>query len=193
TNMSYDDEPVTDASDREMEVFEKARKNALGKHFDLERWKQAVKPEEWRKVVYVLNRGGRFEKSGAGYVGEHIKHQFAGQANFYDEGVAAGKNTYNGEPFEGIPIYEEIKHFNREVVQSKMPLQFINWKARNMGTYRNVSSAWLREVRSDNYIWLNPVDAKRRNIKNGDEVVISNKDVELQGTVAVTQGIAPGV
>src|SRR5699024_10700050 len=131
-NIAYDDEPVPDASDREMEVFEKARKNALGKHFDLERWKQAVKPEEWRKVVYVLNRGGRFEKSGAGYVGEHIKHQFAGQANFYDEGVAAGKNTYNGEPFEGIPIYEEIKHFNREVVQSKMPLQFINWKARNM-------------------------------------------------------------
>src|SRR5699024_9622149 len=34
-NIAYDDEPVPDASDREMEVFEKARKNALGKHFDL--------------------------------------------------------------------------------------------------------------------------------------------------------------
>jgi len=57
-----------------------------------------------------------------------------------DEGVAAGKNTYNGEPFEGIPIYEEIMTFNREVLHSTMALQFINWKARNLGTYRNLSS-----------------------------------------------------
>lgn len=192
-NIAFDDEPVPDASDREMEVFKKARENALGKYFDIKRWKQAVKEDEWRKVVYVLNRGGRFEESSQGYIGEHVKYQFAGQANFYDEGVAAGKNTFNGEAFEGIPVYEQIKQFNREPIESKMPLQFINWKARNLGTYRNVSSAWLREIRADNYIWLNPLDAKRRNIKHGDQVTILNKDVELVGTVALTEGIAPGV
>lgn len=110
-----------------------------------------------------------------------------------DEGVAAGKNTYNGEPFEGIPIYEEIMTFNRKVLHSTMPLQFINWKARNLGTYRNLSSRLVRKIRSDNYIWLNSIDAKRRNLKHRDEVKIINKDLQLVGTVAGTEGISPGV
>src|SRR5699024_311656 len=74
-NMAYDEKPVPDADEREMEVFRKARQNALGKYFDEEKWKQAVKEEEWKKVVYVLNRGGRFEAAGNEYVNKnkHIK------------------------------------------------------------------------------------------------------------------------
>nr|WP_246569669.1 molybdopterin-dependent oxidoreductase [Lentibacillus saliphilus] len=193
-NIAYDGTPVPDANARELEVFSRARKKALGNYFDEQRWKQAVKPEEWKKVVYVLNRGGRFEEAGNEYVNNnHIKYSFGGQANFYDEGVAAGKNSYDGQFFEGMPFYEEIKSFNRKPIQPKQPLQFINWKARNMGTYRNVSSAWLREVRADNYIWMNKVDANRRGIKTGDTVRISNESITLEGTVYVTAGIAPGV
>ena len=194
-NMAYDEKPVPDADEREMEVFRKARQNALGKYFDEEKWKQAVKEEEWKKVVYVLNRGGRFEAAGNEYVNKnkHIKYDFGGQANFYDEGVAAGKNSYDGEFFEGIPIYEEARGFNRKKIESKQPLQLINWKSRNIGTYRNVSAAWLREVRSDNYIWMNKVDANARGIKTGDHVKISNDSITLEGVVYVTGGIAPGV
>lgn len=192
-NIAYDGEPVPDANSREKTIFVNARKKALGKYFDLEKWKQAVKPGEWAKVVYVLNRGGRFESEGSGYVGNHIKYQFGGQADFYDEGVAAGKNTFNGDHFEGIPLFEETKTFDREKVQTEMPLQFINWKARNMGTYRNISNAWLREIRSDNYIWINSIDANRRGLKTGDTVNIFNKDIAMEGTVSITEGIAPGV
>ncbi|WP_284139153.1 MULTISPECIES: molybdopterin-dependent oxidoreductase [unclassified Virgibacillus] len=192
-NIAFDEKPVPNASSREMAIFEKARKNALGKYFDLERWKKAVKPDEWAKVVYVLNRGGRFEEAGNEYVGNHVKYSYGGQADFYDEGVAGGKNSFNGKPFEGIPIFEEIKTFNRKPINSKQPFQYINWKARNIGTYRNISSAWLREVRSDNYIWMNPSDARKRNIKTGDTVSIFNGNIELKGTVYVTNGIAPGV
>lgn len=194
-NIAYDGKPVPNANAREMEVFTKVRKKALGSYFDEGRWKKAVKPEEWEKVVYVLNRGGRFEEAGNEYVNnnKHIKYNFGGQANFYDEGVAAGKNSYNGDFFEGMPLYEEIKSFNRKPIKSKQPLQLINWKSRNIGTYRNVSSSWLREVRSDNYIWMNKVDANRRGIKTGDNVKISNDSIVLEGTVYVTGGIAPGV
>lgn len=92
-----------------------------------------------------------------------------------------------------MPIYKNIQTFNQENVQTKQPLHFINWKARNLGTYRNLSSAWLREVRSDNYIWINPVDAKKRNIKTGDMVTIKNDNISLEGVIYVTNGIAPGV
>src|SRR5690625_7358883 len=74
-----------------------------------------------------------------------------------------------------------------------MPLQFINWKARNMGTYRNISNAWLREIRSDNYIWINSIDANRRGLKTGDTVNIFIKDIAMECTVSITEGIAPGV
>lgn len=192
-NIAYDEKPVPDANPRELEVFEKARTKALGKFFDIEKWKKAVKPEEWKKVVYVLNRGGRFEAAGNEYVGNHIKYGYGGQADFYDEGVAAGKNSFNGELFEGMPLFEEIKTFDGKEVNNKQPLQFINWKSRNLGTYRNISAAWLREVRSDNYIWMNPLDANKRNIKTGDVVAISNENAKQEGTVYVTGGIAPGV
>lgn len=192
-NIAYDDTPVPDADARELEVFERARQKALGKYFNLERWQQAVKPEEWKKVVYVLNRGGRFEEAGLEYNGNHVKYGYFGQADFYDEGVAAGRNSYNGEFFEGMPIYKGIQSYNQKPIKTKQPLHLINWKARNLGTYRNISSAWLREVRSDNYIWINPVDAKKRSIQTGDTVIIKNDNISLEGVIYVTNGIAPGV
>ncbi|MEF2292745.1 molybdopterin-dependent oxidoreductase [Virgibacillus dokdonensis] len=192
-NIAYDGKPVPDAVKREMTIFENARKKALGKFFDLKKWQRAVKPEEWAKVVYVLNRGGRFEEAGNEYKSNHLKYSFGGQVDFYDEGVAAGKNSFDGKYFEGMPMYRNIQAYNQKDVDVKQPLQFINWKARNMGTYRNISSAWLREVRADNYIWINPVDAKKQDIKSGDAVVIKKGNVSLEGTVYVTGGIAPGV
>ena len=74
-NIAYAGEkPVPDADDDELALFERARKRALGEAFDLEAWKAAVTEEEWPKVVYVLNRGGRFASAdpakGDGYDGE---------------------------------------------------------------------------------------------------------------------------
>lgn len=192
-NIAYDETPVPDAPTKELETFEKARELALGKHFDLKKWKSAVKPEEWAKVVYVLNRGGRYEASGNEYIGDHVKYGLYGQADFYAEKVASGKDSYDGSFFDGLPKHEEIRYYTKEPVKQTLPLQLINWKARNIGTYRNISSAWLREVRSDNYIWMNPVDAKARGLKNGDSIKITASEFNAEGTVMVTGGIVPGV
>src|SRR5699024_10960922 len=60
-NVAYDgEEPVPDASAEEEEIFAGAREKALGDTFDLARWQESVTGEEWKKVVTVLNRGGRF-------------------------------------------------------------------------------------------------------------------------------------
>lgn len=192
-NIAFDETPVPDASDQEVEIFIKARQKALGKYFVVERWQQAVKPEEWRKVLFVLNRGGRFEGSGDEYRGEHVKYGLYAQANFYDEGVAGGRNSYHGEFFDGIPRHEEIQYYNGDPVQAKYPLQFINWKSRNLGTTRTVSSAWLREVRADNYLWINPLDAQSRQLKTGDQVKVIADGHTALATILVTEGIRPGV
>ena len=191
-NIAYDGDPVPDASSEEMTVFEESRKKALGSYFNIEKWKQAVKPEEWSKVVYVLNRGGRFEAPGNEYIGEYIKYQYADQVNFYDEGVAKGKHSFTGQFFDGLPKIEEIINYEGDVVKSSLPLKLINWKAANIGTHRNISSAWLREVKPSNSLWMNPVDAAKRGLKNGDQIKIKSSTSELLGVVFVTNGIRPG-
>ncbi|UAC48774.1 molybdopterin-dependent oxidoreductase [Bacillus aquiflavi] len=193
-NIAFDgDKPVKDANAEELTLFEKARKNALGKYFDMNKLKNAVKPEEWKKVVYVLNRGGRFEPQGDEYIGNHLKYQFGQLVHFYDEKVAGFKSAYTGDFFEGVPIADDIKQYNGKVYMSVKPLQFINWKSRNVATHRTENNAWLREIRSENYVWVNPIDAKKKGIATGDTVLIVSNSAKAKGTALVTPGIKPGV
>ncbi|MDQ0153770.1 molybdopterin-dependent oxidoreductase [Robertmurraya andreesenii] len=193
-NIAFDGKkPVKDADAEELAIFEKARKNALGKFFDISTLQNAVKPEEWKKVVYVLNRGGRYEPQGDEHVGPHIKYQWANLVHFYDEKAAGFKSAYTGKFFEGVPIADEIRKYNGEVYKPTKPLQFINWKSRNMGTHRTEGNAWLREIRDENYLWVNPVDAKEKGIVTGDEVYIKSTSAKEKARVLVTPGIKPGV
>ncbi|MEW6660785.1 MAG: molybdopterin-dependent oxidoreductase [Bacillota bacterium] len=192
-NIAHDGQPVPDAGEEEMRVFVETRQKALGETFDLKAWQQAVKPEEWRKVVYVLNRGGRFEPQGNEYQGDYLKYRLAGQVNFYDEGVAKGKNSYSGEFFDGLPRIAPVAYYNGKPVDSDYPLALIDWKARHLGTHRTISSPWLREIEAENLLWIHPADAQPRGIKNGDRVKIKSSIYEVEGVALVTQGIKPGV
>lgn len=193
-NMAFDGKkPVKDANAEELVIFEKARKNGLGKYFDIKKLQNAVKPDEWKKVVYVLNRGGRFEPMGDEYEGNHLKYQWGNQVHFYDEKAAGFKSAYTGKFFEGLPVAEEIKQFNGESYVSEKPLQFINWKSRNIGTHRTAGNAWLREIRNENYVWINPKDANKKGIKTNDSIYIESSSEKVKGTALVTEGIKPGV
>lgn len=185
--------PVPDASPEEQALFAESRGKALGQAFDLARWQKAVKPEEWPKVVYVLNRGGRFEAPGNEYEGDWTRYRLAGQANFYDEGVAVVKESYSGKFLDGLPRLEVTRLYNGQAVVQSFPLDLINWKARHMGTHRNQSDVWLREIRPANYLWMNPADAAPRGIGHGDMVKLKTGGGEAQVRVMLTQGIRPGV
>ncbi|HBW39143.1 molybdopterin-dependent oxidoreductase [Desulfosporosinus sp. BICA1-9] len=193
-NIAFAGEAVPDADAEEITIFETARKQALGTFFDLAAWKKAVKPEEWAKVVYVLNRGGRFEAFGQGYEGDYIKYKLAAEADFYDEVAARAKNSFTGKPFDGLPKITGVTFYNgKEVPTDGYPLTFINWKSRNIGTHRGIVSAWLREIEGENLLWINPVDAQTRGLKNGDKVKIKSPSHEVTGSVLVTERIRPGV
>lgn len=193
-NIAYDKEPVDDANEEEMDIFYKSRSMALGDRFRIDDWKKAVKEEEWAKVVYVLNRGGRFGQKGSGYEGEHIKHQSDAQAVFYDENTAKNKHAYTGKHFDGVPTIEDVTYYNGDVVQeTNLPLQFINWKAPYIGTHRNVNNPWLREIEPQHTVWINPVDANKRGIADGDRVIVHALHHEVETIAHVTERIKPGV
>ena len=73
------------ASAEEQTVFEQARRHLPPSVFDIDKWKAAVTAEEWPKVVYVLNRGGRYENFSKAYNGKYLGHTHCGQVNFFAE------------------------------------------------------------------------------------------------------------
>jgi len=190
--------PVPDASPEELRIFTEARRRALGPAFDEKVWKRAVTAEEWPKVVYVLNRGGRFEGHGEersnGYEGEWLKYRYNGLCAFYDPKVAALKDSVSGERFDGLAMLREpLRADGSPIPKDGRPLHLINWKARHQGTHRTISSAWLREVRPSNYVTMNTVDARARGIQSGDEVRVTSATGEVVGVALVTEAIRPGI
>ncbi|MCP5106937.1 MAG: molybdopterin oxidoreductase, partial [bacterium] len=96
-NIALDQEPVPDASQEELDIFEKARRHLPASVFDIEKWKRAVTPETWSKVVYTLNRGGRFESFDDAYDGDHMSHKLGKGPHLYIEEVATAKHSITGE------------------------------------------------------------------------------------------------
>ncbi|OKL54405.1 molybdopterin dinucleotide-binding protein [Bowdeniella nasicola] len=198
-NIAYaGKKPVADAPAEELELFTATRKKALGDSFDEDVWRAGVTAEEWPKVVTVLNRGGRFEEHGDdhanGYEGEWLKSRYEGLCQFYDPKVAGTKDAISGEFFDGLPVVREHTRSDGSVPPGKdLPFHFVNWKARQQGTHRTINSTWLREVRSTNYLTINPRDAEPRGIKSGDKVRITSASGEAEGIAYVTEGIRPGI
>ena len=198
-NVAYaGQEPVPDASAEELELFSRTRRKALGDTFEEDRWKQAVTAEEWPKVVYVLNRGGRFSGQAAeradGYEGEWLKHRYEGLCQFYDPKTAALKDCMTGENYDGLAKIRPVMKSDGTIIgpTDDRPLHFVNWKSRHMGTHRTVNNAWLREIRPENYLWINASDAAERGIKNGDRVRVTSPTATVESTAMVLQGLRPG-
>lgn len=191
--------PVPDADAEEMRVFTQTRTKYLKDAFDEKVWQAAVTPEEWAKVVYVLNRGGRFEGHGGpnhenGYEGEWLKYRYEGLCAFYDPKVAVAKDPITGQMFEGLAaVREPLRADGSPVPRDGLPLQMIGWKPRFQGTYRTANSPWLREVRSNNYLTISGTDAAARGISTGDRVRIRSSSAEAEGVALVTEAIRPGV
>ncbi|WP_458189381.1 molybdopterin-dependent oxidoreductase [Haladaptatus sp. NG-WS-4] len=223
-NIAYDRDPVADASDDELRVFRESHEKGLGDRFDIETWRKAVKPGEWRKVVTVLNRGGRFEEPVEGYAaafaerghdydyvarsddrsngyeGDHMRYRLGSRVDFYSEVTAKGKHSYTGERFDPLPRVEDVVHYNGDVQlpvtsthEPDRPLKLINWKPRTQGSHRTTNAAWLRELRPENPLWINSVDADERGIENGDRIRIEAETRSVEGVAMVTNGIRPGV
>lgn len=201
---------VPDASDEEMQIFLKARSHLPASVFSPERWKQSVGEEWWRKVVYVLNRGGRFEDFAQSYTGEQVTHKYGKLINLYSEKAASASNSMTGAHFSGIarfyrpytdctgkPIRDRDEGYTLKLITYR---EILHTKSRTIGDY------WLTAILPENGVLVNPADARRLGLKAGDEVRIvsaSNPDgvwdlrngtrKPIVGKVVITEGIKPGV
>lgn len=201
---------VPEADDEELRIFLEARRYLPKSVFDADKWKAAVGGDEslWRKVVYVLNRGGRYEAFEKGYKGSKVGHPYGRLVNLYQEKTATSINTMTGKPYAGYTKYipAGLSSTGEEIKDKGYNFSLITFKTITMAKARTITNYWLLSVVPEGYLLINASDALKMGINDGDMVKVSSasnaageydlkngRKVPMVGKAKVTQGLRPGV
>ncbi|HIE9691978.1 TPA: DMSO/selenate family reductase complex A subunit [Klebsiella pneumoniae] len=90
------------------------------------------------------------------------------------------------------PVYASTFEGWDDPLRSQYPLQLFgfHYKARTHSSYGNVD---VLQAACRQEVWINPLDAEKRGIKNGDMVRVFNQRGEVRLPAKVTPRIMPGV
>jgi tetrathionate reductase subunit A len=201
---------VPEADDEEVRIFMEARRHLPKSVFDPEKWKAAVGNDEslWRKVIFVLNRGGRYQAFEKGYKGDQVANKYGRLINLYQEKTATAINTMTGKPFVGYPRYfpPGLSSTGEEIKDEGYDFNLITFKTITMTKARTITNYWLLSILAEGYVLINAQDAQKLGIKDGDMVKISSASNPegvwdfkngtkrpIVGKAKVVEGIRPGV
>jgi anaerobic selenocysteine-containing dehydrogenase len=214
-NVAFGDKP--DGSDRvpaadaeEVRIFEQARRHLPKTVFDLQRWKNVVGQENWPFVVYVLNRGGRFQSYAKAYKDDRLSNAYDKMVGLYFENLVTTKNSMTGKPYlpyaDFVPGPVDCTGNLINDREDGFDMTLITYKAITQTKSRTGGNYWLSAVYPENYVEISSYDARRLGLKYEDRVRIvsaSNSDgvwnlgngtrIPMQGKVKVLEGIRPGV
>ena len=208
-NLATDGKPVPDADDEEVKIFLDARKHLPKSVFDPDRWKAACGEQHWRKVIYLLNRGGRFDDFANAWDGNKVKNKYGIQVNMYCEKTAATKNAMNGKNYSGLPLYvPEVTDCTGKPVNDEKDgydMHLLTGRVIQHTKSRTAGCYWLQALDPENSVLINSVDAKKLGLVSGDSVkIVSATNPEgiwklgpmgtkpVVGKVKVVEGIRPG-
>ena len=211
-NLAYGDKngadmlPAADA--HEMSVFKDARAHLPDSVYNETKWKRAVPVNLWPSVVYMLNRGGRFNDANTAYNGDWIKKQWTSSWKIYVEKMVKTTNSMTGNPFDPLPRVDPITDSKgKEINDSDYELTLITYKEAVGGQSRTHAASWIgTAVLPENFILMNTIDAEKLGLQTGDEALLVSKSLPdgkfelgdgrtytVSGKVRVREGIRPGV
>jgi anaerobic selenocysteine-containing dehydrogenase len=200
-----DSSPPADAA--ELALFRQARQHLPAAVFDEAKWQAAVGPY-WEQVVYLLNRGGRFEQAAKAYSGAFVTHAWGKLLDLYVEPVGAGKHSVTSQRFSGVPQYQGLQHMDGSAVifPAAYNLELFTYKeiwggqSRTGGNYVGQLA-----LMPENFIYLNAQDAQQMGLVEGNVVQLQGPDFTgqfevgpggqtsvVQGRVKIVQGLRPG-
>lgn len=119
----------------------------------------------------------------------------SGKIEIYSSRLAEIAKTWKlaeGDVIDPLPIHvDSFEHYGDPLME-KYPLQLsgFHYKARTHSTYGNVD---VLKAANPQEMWINPIDAQARGIKDGDRIRIFNDRGEVQINAKVTPRIIPGV
>lgn len=106
--------------------------------------------------------------------------------------IAAEWELPEGDVIHPLPIHVDTFEGWNDKLTETYPLQLIgfHYKSRTHSTYGNVD---VIDAACPQELWINPIDAEKRNIKHGDVVRVFNGRGEVRLKAKVTTRIMPGV
>jgi len=208
-NIATDGKPVPDADDREVELFLKSRAHLPKSVFDPDKWKKASGEANWRKVIYVLNRGGRYQNYSEIFRGDQVANKYGRLINMYQEKTARTRSAFTGKPNPGYATYVPIESSLGKPLEADGltgDLHLITQKEVTQTKSRTITNYWLLSMIPENAVILHKSDADRLGLKDGDRVKVvsatnpegvwdfrNGRKKEMIGQVKVTQTIKPGI
>ncbi|MDW2743109.1 DMSO/selenate family reductase complex A subunit [Atlantibacter subterraneus] len=98
----------------------------------------------------------------------------------------------NNPEIPALSHYVPAHEGPQDALTGKYPLQLITWKGKNRANSTQYANPWLQEAQTQK-LWINPQDAARRGIAQGDNVRIHNDRGISMVPAEVTPRIIPGV
>ncbi|MHB1105364.1 MAG: molybdopterin-dependent oxidoreductase [Lutibacter sp.] len=208
-NLATSEGGVPDADDRELEVFTKARKHLDKSVFDEEKWRNAAGEENWRKTVYLLNRGGRFEEHAKSFKDGKLANKYKSSLNMYMEKTASAKYAATGKNYDGYAKFIPIRNYAQETVEKLTDgyeFSMITHRSVTQTKSRTIAAYWLHPLLPENGIMINPKDAQRVGLTEEDSVKVvsatnldgkwdfkNGKTKDIIGKVVLSETMRPGV
>jgi anaerobic selenocysteine-containing dehydrogenase len=200
---------VPDAGAREMELFNKARRHLPESVFDEAHWKVLVGEQLWPKVVYVLNRGGRFQEHSKAYKGGQLGNPYGKLLCLYQEKTAKNRYAGTGKHYSGIARHipqADYAGTTLDALASGYDLHLITHRTVTATKSRTIANYWLHPIMPENAILMNPLDGKRLGLADGDRVRVKSatniagewdfrngKTRAIVGALKMSETMRPGV
>jgi len=203
-------EKVPAASAEEIKIFEQARRHLPPTIFDANRWKAVVGADLWPHVVYVLNRGGRFQGYAQAYKDGQLANKYGKLVGIYMDKFATTKHSMTGKTY--LPHADYIAgpcDCSGNLIEDKKlgyDMTLITYKSITHTKSRTGGNYWLQALNPENSFEISEIDANRLGVKDGDKVKVvsaTNEDgawnlghgqiKPMIGRVRVLEGIRPGV
>lgn len=202
-------ESVIDASEKEIEIFIKSRSHLDKSIFDFERLKRIVGDKMYKKVIFVLNRGGRYEEHHKAFKNGLFTHPYGTLLNIYQEKTYKTIHSGTGKHHKGYASYIPILDFTGkepEDLRRGYYLHMITNRSILHTKSRTIANYYLLPIMPENEILINSSDASRLGLKDGDLVKIvsqtnpegilkiNEKDVRyITGKIKITETVKPKV
>lgn len=185
-NVAMDGTPVPDASESDIK---------LSGIEDFIPSLQKVCGDNWKKVAYVMARGGRFQDIEHSYDGDFTARKYEKPIQIYSETVGITRNALSGEKLSGTPRYYPQRATTGEAYsklfpRDQFPLVAFSYKSNVLST-PNTSSDKLKEIRYTTYVDMNPKTAKKFGLAHGDKVRVSSRDGSSEGYLRYREGVHP--
>jgi tetrathionate reductase subunit A len=185
-NVALDAKSVPDADDEEIR---------LAGLLDYVPRLRRVSPENWRKVAYVMARGGRFEGKDGAYKGSHLAKKYPGMISIYSETVGTSRSSLTAEKYSGVPTFYGARLVKGDLLakrypRSEYPLTAFSFKS-NVVSSPNTASSRLRDLRYTSTIDIAARTAEGLGLAHGDVVELTSPGGRIEGLLRVREGMHP--